>query len=193
MTLPVCPKPPTRPVDWTGLPQQYLNQGELEVIIALVRSVQPRIVVEIGLAAGRTAKAILRELPDLVRYIGIDTDPSYRTKLPSQWAERGRNPGQLALDDPRFDRWLLPRGSFDLTPADFPDDVAAVFVDGDHSSEAVSHDSNLSRAIVRAGGIIIWHDYHNQGVEVTRVLERDCEHGCDIWHIEGTWLAFERR
>jgi predicted O-methyltransferase YrrM len=192
--LPVIPKTelPIRPVDWTGLPPTYLNAGELEIIIALIRSAAKQdIVVEIGLAEGRTAKAILRELPQLQRYIGIDTSPDYRTKLPGQWAERPPVPGRLALDDPRFDRWLLPRGSLDLTPDDFPP-VDAVFIDGDHSSEVVRHDSDLARAIVKPGGILIWHDYQNGGVEVAPVLQLDHRHGHDIRHVEGTWLAFER-
>jgi predicted O-methyltransferase YrrM len=174
------------------LPRTYLNAGELEIIIALIRSAKKQdVIVEIGLAEGRTAKAILRELPNVRRYIGVDTDPNYRTKLQSQWTERGPNPGRLALDDPRFDRWLLPRGSLDLTAEDFPE-IDAVFIDGDHSSEVVRHDADLARQIVVPGGIIIFHDCHNDGVEVTRVLELDYHRGHDIRHIEGTWLAFQR-
>jgi predicted O-methyltransferase YrrM len=181
-----------RPVDWRGLPQAYLATGELEIIVALVRSSQHRIVVEIGLAEGRTAKAILRELPAVQRYIGVDTAPYYRTKLASQWSERPMSPGYLALDDSRFDRWLLPRGSLDLTADDFPP-VDAVFIDGDHSHEVVRHDTDLARAILEPGGIIIWHDYKNETAEVTRVLEHEAHHGHDIRHIENTFLAFERR
>jgi predicted O-methyltransferase YrrM len=179
-----------KPIDWSGLPRTYLNDGELEIIVALVRPA--RVMVEIGLAAGRTAKAILREVPTIERYIGIDTDPGYSPKLSSQRTERSADPGHLALDDPRFDRWLLPRGSLDLTPEDFPP-IDAVFIDGDHSSEVVRHDSDLARIIVKPGGIIIWHDAHNDGVEVTNILKLDHRLGCDIRHIEGTWLAFERR
>jgi predicted O-methyltransferase YrrM len=188
--LPVGPMP----VDWQDLPPTYLNFGELEIIVALMRAAARQdIIVEIGLAEGRTAKAILRELPHVQKYIGIDTsDAGYQPKLRSQWTERSPSPGFLALNEPRFDRWLLPRGSLDLTADDFPP-VDAVFIDGDHSSEVVRHDSDLARAIVREGGIVIWHDYHNGGVEVTRVLEYDRAHGFDIQHIENTWLAFERR
>jgi len=182
-----------QPIDWSGLPQTYLNKGELEIIIALIRSAEWHdIIVEIGLADGRTAKAVLRELPDVRRYIGIDTDPNYRTKLVGQWLERPPVPGYLALEDPRFDRWLLPRGSLDLTIEDFPP-VDVVFIDGDHSSEVVRHDTSLARGIVRPGGVIIWHDYQNGGVEVAPVLELDKRQGFEICHVEGTWLAFERR
>lgn len=184
---------PIRPVNWRGLPREYLNDGELEIIVALIRSLaHPHTIVEIGLAEGRTAKAILRELPYVERYIGVDTDPGYKTKLRGQWSERGPNPGHLAMDDPRFDRWLLPRGSLDLCVEDFPP-VDAVFIDGDHSSEVVRRDSDLARAIVNRGGIIIWHDASNESVEVRRVLEADYRQGCDIKHVDGTWLAFERR
>jgi predicted O-methyltransferase YrrM len=181
-----------QPIDWRDLPREYLATGELEIIVALIRAVRHRIVVEIGLAAGRTAKAILRELSDVQRYIGVDTDPHYRTKLLSQWPERPQSPGHLAFDDPRFDLWLTPRGSLDLTADDFPP-VDAVFIDGDHSHEVVRHDSDLARAIVEPGGVIIWHDVFNDTVEVTRVLELDRHRGHYICHIENTFLAFERR
>lgn len=186
------PPPETLPVNWAGLPLTYLNVGELEIIVALVRSAQPGIVVEIGLAAGRTAKALLRELPDITRYIGIDTAPDYVPKLNSQLTERSPEPGYLAMDDSRFERWLRPRGSLDVTPEEFPP-VDAMFIDGDHSSEVVRADSDLARLIVKPGGIIIWHDAQNSAVEVRRILELDHRHGHDIRHVRGTWLAYERR
>ena len=48
-----------RPIDWTGLPTRFLNPGELEVLIALVRDVSPTAVIEFGVNVGRTAKALL--------------------------------------------------------------------------------------------------------------------------------------
>jgi predicted O-methyltransferase YrrM len=194
LKLPVTPQweIAVKPIDWTGLPQTYLNRGELEIIVALVRSVNARQMVEIGLAAGRTAKAILREMPEIERYIGIDTTPDYRPRLRSQLTERSPEPGYLAWDDPRFDCWISTKGSLDFVAEDFPP-VDAVFIDGDHSHEMVRHDSDLARAIVKQGGIVIWHDVWNQGVEVTQVLELDFARGHDIRHVDKTWLAYERR
>lgn len=194
MTLPVeaLDNLAVMPVDWSGLPRQYLNFGELEIIVALMRSVLPRIVVEIGLAHGRTSLALLRELPGIRRYIGIDTELGYRPKLDSQRWERGADPGHLAMRDVRFERILRPRGSLDLTAADLPI-CDAVFIDGDHSSEAVRHDSDLARDVVCPGGIIIWHDAGNECVEVRSVLEHDRRLGYDIRVIDQTWLAYERR
>lgn len=193
MTLPVVPLDDltVMPIDWTGLPRQYLNFGELEIIIALVRSVIPHTVIEIGLAQGRTALAILREIPQIERYVGIDTLPGYQPKLKEQLYERSEEPGYLAMSDPRFEQWLRPRGTLDLMPWELPA-ADAVFIDGDHSSEVVAHDSCLARSATKQGGIIIWHDAGNESVEVRSVLEQDWARGCDIKVIEGTWLAFER-
>jgi predicted O-methyltransferase YrrM len=74
-----------------------------------------------------------------------------------------------------------------LPPAD------AVFIDGDHGCLAVEHDSALARALVRPGGIIVYHDYHELGtVDVKPVLDLLHRGGRNIEHVEGTWLAFER-
>ena len=56
MALPTISKSrlDVQPVDGTGLPARFLNPGELEVIIALVRSADPQHVIEIGVNVGRT-------------------------------------------------------------------------------------------------------------------------------------------
>ena len=50
-----------RPIDWTGLPTRFMDHGnkDLETLIALIRSVNPRHVIEFGVNVGRTAKAIM--------------------------------------------------------------------------------------------------------------------------------------
>jgi predicted O-methyltransferase YrrM len=181
-----------RPIaDWK-LPPHFLNPGELETIVALVRLVEPQTMVEIGVNTGRTARVILGEFPRLQQYIGIDVEPGYVPVLPAQRNEVPNKPGIQAAADPRFRLLLAPRGSLDLGPADLgPAD--AVFIDGDHSAEVVMLDTALARAIVQPGGIIIWHDYHDlPGIEVREVLESFSAAGHSIMHVAGTWLAFER-
>ena len=56
-----------RPIDWGDMPRRFLNPGELEVLVALVRSVKPRGVLEFGVNVGRTAKAILANVPGIER------------------------------------------------------------------------------------------------------------------------------
>lgn len=182
-----------RPVDLNGLPQEFMNPGELDVLVALIRTVrEPREVVEIGVNSGRTAAVILREVKDVEHYVGIDVPRDYVPGLPVQAGERPRIAGFHAEDDIRFDVIIPRRGSLDLRPADLGP-VDLVFIDGDHSRAAVEHDTALAHAIVQPGGMVIWHDYSNDRVEVTEVLDQLVAAGHDITHVLGTWLAFERR
>lgn len=180
-------------IDWSRRPRRYMNAGELEVLVALIASVDPRHVLEFGVNEGRTAAAILEYVPGIVQYVGVDVEPGYVTPLPIQRNEVPANPGHLAAADPRFHLILKPGGSRDLRPTDLIDYDAA-FIDGDHSAAGVKHDTALARNVVRPGGIIVWHDYHHLGtVGVPDVLEQYRAQGAQIFHVAGTWLAFERR
>ena len=169
-----------------------MNKGELEILIALMRSVCPQHVIEFGVNEGRTAKAILANVAGVERYTGIDVAPGYVPAKAVQRNEVPAFPGALVEDDPRFELIVRARGSLDLAAADLaPCDAA--FIDGDHGREAVLHDTALARALVRPGGIIVWHDYHELGtVDVKTVLDDMSQAGDTIMHVEQTWLAYER-
>lgn len=181
-----------RPIDWLGLHRKYLCPGEMEVIAALLRGVEAETMVEFGCRDGRTARVLLQNVAALRRYVGVDVPMEYLPRLPHQRDEMVPDPGCLAASDPRFDLVLRESGTLDLGPQDL-EPCDAVFIDGDHSEGVVTHDSDLARALVEPGGVIIWHDANNDGVEVRQVLELDRQRGHDIKIIEGTWLAFERR
>lgn len=180
------------PIAWGSLPKRYLNPGELEVLIAMVRSVNARSVLEIGVNSGRTARALLDNVPTIEHYQGIDVTPGYSFACKVQRNEVPPRPGLYALDDPRFELILRRRGSFDLTPSDLRR-ADVVFIDGDHGRAAVTRDSALAEHVVRPGGLIIWHDYHDLGnVDVRDVLhERAPGFNAEVLHIEGTWIAFQ--
>lgn len=162
------------------------------MLVALANSVSPKVVVEIGVNEGLTARALLRNVEGIESYTGIDVLPGYVTACEVQRREVPAFPGRFAQADPRFTLMLKKRGTLDLIASDLPA-ADLVFIDGDHGREAVLHDTALARAIVRPGGIIIWHDYHHQGsVDVAEVLEEMAAAGSPIRHVEGTWLAFER-
>jgi len=181
------------PINWLGLHHEYLQAGEMEVIAALLREVEAKAVVEIGCRDGRTARVLLHNVSSLQHYIGIDVPISYQPVLAHQRAEMVRDPGALVVDDTRFELMLCERGSLALAPRDFYQRYDAVFIDGDHSAEAVVHDSELAEVIVRKDGIVIWHDYNDSPhVDVKRVLDRLIAEGWPIQVVEGTWLAFCR-
>lgn len=172
------------------MPERYVNPGELDVLIHLMQGA--RVVAEFGCNNGRTAAAVLRNVPTIERYIGVDVPPGYEFACKVQAREVPVRPGELALSDGRFELLLRERGTFDLTADDLPA-CDAVFIDGDHSEAAVLNDYALARAVVRSGGIIIFHDDNGLPVvDVSRVLDGLCERGANIQHVAGTWLAFEQ-
>jgi len=101
---------------------------------------------------------------------------------------RGQSLKELIAHGP-----LTPARALDLSPDDL-EPCDAAFIDGDHGLEAVMHDTMLARSLVRPGGIIIWHDYHDLGVvDVKAALDGMHRAGDAIYRVDDTWLAFERR
>lgn len=86
LKLPLVPQSQLeiKPIDWGNLPKRFLNPGELEVLVALINGVKAARVVEFGTNEGRTAAAILRNVPTVRRYIGVDVLPGYVPKCAVQ-------------------------------------------------------------------------------------------------------------
>jgi predicted O-methyltransferase YrrM len=171
------------------LANAYLGAGETAIVVELVAAVEPRVVVEFGVNLGKTARAILDATPSIYRYVGIDVPPGFLTRLACQSAEVPFVAARHVADDPRFFLCLCDRGSVELGPEDL-EPADAVFIDGDHSAAGVAADSSLAAAILRPGGVVVWHDYGNPAVEVTAVLDRLVADGWPIRHVDSTWLAY---
>lgn len=161
------------------------------MLVHLIRGVGARTVVEFGCNNGRTAAAILRNVGSVERYVGVDVPAGYSFACKVQAKEVPSAPGDLALDDARFELLLRDRGTFDLGADDLPA-CDVVFIDGDHSRAAVLNDRDLAKAIVRPGGLIVYHDDNGlEVVDVSRVLDGLADEGAEIVHVTGTWLAYE--
>jgi predicted O-methyltransferase YrrM len=181
-----------QPIDWLGLHRDYLFDGEMEVLAALARNINAKTMIEFGCRDGRTAHVLLHHVPTLEHYVGVDVPMSYQPGLPFQRANIVPDPGIHARADPQFELIIRDRGSLDLAANDLPR-ADVVFIDGDHSARAVEHDSALARAVLRNGGLIIWHDYKDDPlIEVRQIVDRLAAHGWPINHIEDTWLAISR-
>jgi predicted O-methyltransferase YrrM len=171
-----------------------MNPGELETLIALVRSVNAKGVLEFGINVGRTAQAILEYCPTVEAYEGVDVPTEY---VPEKAVQRNEVPqvvGELVQHDPRVKLIVRPTGSHELTPSDLsPCD--AVFIDGDHSRKGVMNDTALALEVVRPGGIVMWHDYHDLGtVDVREVLHemQQLFPEMPLRHVPGTWIVYLR-
>ena len=179
-------------IDWSKRPRRFMNPGELEAIVALVRSVNAKGVLEFGVNTGRTAQAILEYCPTVETYEGVDVPLGYVTEKAVQRGEVPQIPGELVKDDPRFTLIVRPTGSHELTPQDLrPCD--AVFIDGDHSEKGVRNDTMLALELTRPGGIIMWHDYHDLGTVDVREVLHDMQKefpAAPFRHVPGTWIVY---
>jgi len=183
---------PKAEIDWTGISRRFFNPGELETFVALVEEPAAQVIVEIGVNEGRNPQVILSRRNAVERYIGIEVPISYKPPLAVQRSEVPTLPGRLCAHDPRFELIIRPRGAFDLRPEDLPA-ADLVFIDGDHSWEAVVADTALAMAITKPGGLIVWHDYHDLGtVDVKRVLDA-LSRWIPITHVSGTWFCIHER
>jgi hypothetical protein len=88
---------------------------------------------------------------------------------------------QLFGDSKELDEQPLA-GKFDL-----------VFVDGSHARSYVESDSKKALAMVKPGGLVLWHDYRGPRRErdVFQVLNQLAKK-IDLVHIEGTYLVAHR-
>lgn len=169
-----------------------MSEHERNVLITLARTVMPSTVLEIGLQEGQAARMLLDNVPSIKRYVGVDTDEGYVHGIPAQGEARERpfEPGRLVLGDKRFERILLPRGSYDLVP-DSIGTYDMIIIDGDHSREAVTHDTMLADTIVNSRGLLIWHDYGAWCDDITSFLDSRHASGHSLFHAANTMLVWE--
>jgi predicted O-methyltransferase YrrM len=126
-------------------------ESEICGLLELVAEHRPRHVLEIGTARGGTLYLLSKMVHPEALMVTVDIQPRYQSELLRSFA-RGKttvellagNSSEAALHE-RI-RGLFPQG-LDL-----------LFLDGDHSYEGVSRDFALYRPLVRAGGMIVFHD-----------------------------------
>ncbi|MBN2036345.1 MAG: class I SAM-dependent methyltransferase [Chitinispirillaceae bacterium] len=169
----------------------------------IVAHYAPHRVFEIGTFNGRTTLNIAANTPSGTRIFTLDLpfEPGPQTSLRQHpWdgkfiATRGN--GRYYRESAFRDKITQLNGdsaTFDFTP--YADTMDLVFIDGSHSYEYVTSDSQKALTLLRGGkGIILWHDYGTKWHDVTRALN-DLKTSCpafgSIKHIRGTSLAFGR-
>ncbi|NUQ01728.1 MAG: class I SAM-dependent methyltransferase [Armatimonadetes bacterium] len=168
-----------------------INVLELLILTSLAAARQPRRIVEIGVAAGRTTINLAAQAPQ-AEIIAVDLPPEAPEAADSagpDYRQLGlEQPGRLFLGQPAAERitllladstrhdWSAYHGSVDL-----------IFIDGAHDYQSVKADSENALAMLRPGGLIFWHDY--SWVEgVTRYLNELHQRRQLVW-LGGTHLA----
>lgn len=144
---------------------------------------EPKLGAEIGVWEARTTKHLLREFPGLTMYM-VDPWPDKWPEDSRYWQSGDATPRmdakyirtryQAALRDTEFaaDRRIVLRlMSVDAAPAVPDRTLDFVFLDGEHSKEAVSEDLDAWWPKVRNGGIVCGHDWEHPEFPVFGVRE----------------------
>jgi len=168
--------------------RSYMITGELELLLTLIESVNPKSMIEFGVNEGRTALAVLAIFPDITRYVGVDVAFDHQLEIPAQQIEVPRHPGHMVAGNPRFK--LIIRENDDVFDS-MIDSFDVAFIDGDHGFNAVIKDHKLAMRLVRKGGLIVHHDYDNSSVQSTEALDELYAQGHKLNHVKGCWLAYE--
>lgn len=156
-------------------------------ILHLVRRYRPARFLEIGTHRGMTTRTLAEKFPSM----------SITTVDPGDQIPPDRRPkNQTAEYLPAHEVGILCRGkpNVRLILNEFArhpwndEKFEMIFIDGDHSFEAVLQDSKLALELVTKPGVIIWHDVKNVK-EVDLALQQLATPG-DICHIHNTWIAY---
>lgn len=124
------------------------HYDDIVALCALARKLQPRRILEIGTARGRTTLLLADNCPD-AEVITYDIDPEagsyFKSLTPPQARIRA-----ITCDFQNDAATLRTGAKFDF-----------IFIDANHVESAVQADSELAFDLLAPGGIIAWHDYSN--------------------------------
>ncbi|MCX8155444.1 MAG: class I SAM-dependent methyltransferase [Verrucomicrobiae bacterium] len=196
-------RPPSAPViERVHLPPRLTDAGgtsvgELALLAAVTRLLQPRCVFEIGTFNGRTTTVFLMNTPPAARVFSLDLPPSapppdqsmidsdrdliQRRRLAAYVYEHGL--------EARFEQLLGDSLAFD--PAPFAARVDLGFIDGAHALPYVRNDTEKMARMITPNGLVFWHDYGGRGRfgPLTAYLE-SLQNRLALYRVPGTTLAW---
>lgn len=137
-------------------------RSELESFLALAQELQPKAVLEIGTALGGTLFLLTRVAARDAVLVSIDLSSS----------DDRFGGGRVEQRRPVFEAFALDRQRVRFLAGDSHTaemlahveseldgrELDLLFIDGDHTEEGVRADFELYRALVRRGGLVVFHD-----------------------------------
>jgi predicted O-methyltransferase YrrM len=181
------------------------STSDVEAWILAVLATRARCLFEFGTCTGRTAYLWARNSPSDARVITLTLAPDERSTY-RQDATDDAGDTASALSESAYTSFLysgtpvaakveqLFGDSKSLDVSRWAGQCDLVFVDGSHAYSYVKSDSERALALVRPGGLVLWHDYsgpsHSPGVyqALNELAER-----LPLVRIEGTMLAAYRQ
>lgn len=135
-------------------------ESEIQSLARVVAALEPRVVLEIGTARGGTLLIWAQLARDLVVTCDL-RQPEHRRSLYARFPPPGSSCRIAALAGDSHSPAFRERVVEQLAgaPVDF------LFIDGDHTLEGVTADYRDYAPLVRAGGLIAFHDIVDRQVE----------------------------
>jgi predicted O-methyltransferase YrrM len=186
---------------WEG---SSISALEMINLAAIIKTLKPKRVFEIGTSMGVTAYNLALNLPPDGELYTLDLPPAtessdtVKTEFAVTVSDR-----KMIFADRRERRFLNTKiadriqqlygdsATFDYTPYNGTCDV--VFVDGSHALKYVESDTEAAFKLAKPGGWVIWHDY-NDGFfwpDVRRYLKQIANRR-KIRRIKGTMFAISQ-
>ncbi|OHA45674.1 MAG: hypothetical protein A3H13_00215 [Candidatus Taylorbacteria bacterium RIFCSPLOWO2_12_FULL_48_11] len=171
---------------------------ELVVLSALVRKHQPRSLFEFGTFDGRTTRNLAENAPEtaLVFTLDLPDDALAAARLNPKGDIKfaGKvETGYKYKHAPSAAKIIELKGDssiFDFSP--YHQSIDFIFIDGAHTESYVASDTRNALAMLRGGGVTLWHDCRPSCEGVTQVLNRFYKEDArfrNLRRIKGTNLA----
>ncbi len=134
-------------------------RSEIIRFIEMVRTVQPRRVIEVGSASGGSLFLLARVAAPGATLVSVDLPPGPKSPGYAAWREdlyRAFAGSDRTIELVRADSHAASTAARVKELLGEPADV--LFIDGDHSYAGVARDYELYAPLVRPGGLIAFHD-----------------------------------
>lgn len=157
------------------------NKVDMVYVCAIAAAKQAKNIFEFGTYRGQTTCGLASIADDVTVWtfnLPAEADQRYTKYI-----------GQCIKNSPYKERIRQLFGdsrTFDTAP--FTKKMDFIFIDADHSYEAVKNDTEKALRMLRRGGIIVWHDYAGKSPGVYRFIQ-EFSQSLPVFRIRNTCLV----
>jgi predicted O-methyltransferase YrrM len=153
--------------------------SEMAVLSVLTATKRPETILEFGTYDGCSTWHLWANSPESTRIITLDLPAKTKVEGSTDYGLQGVMSRTFLPASPRVQ--LIEMDSRLWDPATIGQ-VDFCFIDAGHSYECVKNDTEKALAVMREGGVIVWHDasWRRDGYGVNRYLRELREEGRDV-------------